>query len=170
MINDILPENLSQYIFDIAEDKDKVYLILKENNDAAMKMINQMNDEIRRMFNQKNLEILDLFQMIQNNMLSQFEDSVSLLDDEPFLSHFGIEEYVEVTYDLSPLNQSRKMLFNYALLGRRGNPGLLQQVGGRKIGRGIIQVPKNNAERIESFIKGWGISYAKRLVLDFREV
>ncbi len=175
-MGNVLPDEILEHVFDIAENKDKIYLILKdddilkEDEIEIQDILQKLQENLKNVLQTKDLEVCDIFEIIKKNMLKEFEDSISLLDNSPFLSHFGIEEFIEITYDLSPLSQSKKMLFNYALFGRRGNIGLLQQLNGRRIGRGVISVPKENMEQIERFINSWGITFSKRFVLDFKEV
>lgn len=172
----MIPEEILQHVFDIAESHNKIYLILKDgdtlkNDDIEIQdLLQKIQESFKNIQMVNDFEVFDLFELIQKNMLRELEDGISLLDNSPFLSHFGIAEYVEITYDLSPLNQSKKMLFNYALFGRRGNEGLLQQLHGKRIGRGVIEVPRENLEQVESFINDWGITYNKRFVLDFKGV
>ena len=166
-MGNVLPDEILEHVFDIAENKDKIYLILKdddilkEDEIEIQDILQKLQENLKNVLQTKDLEVCDIFVIIKKNMLKEFEDSISLLDNSPFLSHFGIEEFIEITYDLSPLSQSKKMLFNYALFGRRGNIGLLQQLNGRRIGRGVISVPKENMEQIERFINSWGITVAQ---------
>ncbi|MCW1298953.1 MAG: hypothetical protein QXD02_01360, partial [Candidatus Parvarchaeum sp.] len=97
-------------------------------------------------------------------MFSQFMDAVSVFDNEPFFNKLGFSEITEIFYDLTKLEQSRKMLFNYALLGRRGKEGLLQTLGGGRLTKSAIFVPSTHEKEAENFIKKWNVEYLKKRV------
>ncbi len=154
-INEI-PDDVIECLFDAIEKDEKLYVILKEDN-------TENENKIERFFG-NNVEFLDLMDIIQRKMLSDFMDAVSLFDNEPFLNKLGFSQVTEIFYDLTKLPQSRKMLFNYALLGRRGKEGLLQALGGGRLTKSAIFVPSSKEKSAESFIKKWNVEYVKKRV------
>lgn len=65
-------------------------------------------------------------------------------------------------YALSHLSQSKKVSFFYALKGRYGKPGMMQRYGVTQLAKSVLIVPPEHEAEIESFLKEWGCSYAKR--------
>lgn len=69
-----------------------------------------------------------------------------------------------VTYSLLKKSRSRKMLFNYELIGRNGKDGLLQALKGEKITPGCFIVPADKENEINEFLKKHDIDFSKRMI------
>ncbi|MCL5420540.1 MAG: hypothetical protein M1284_02175 [Candidatus Parvarchaeota archaeon] len=151
-----IPDDVIDCLFDAIEKNNKLYIILKEDN-------KDNEDKIEKVFG-KDVEFLDMMDLIQKKMFSSLMDAVSVFDNEPFLNKFGFNQITEIFYDLTRLEQSKKMLFNYALLGRRGKEGLLQTLGGGRLTKSAIFVPSSRAKEAENFIKKWNVEYLKKSV------
>ncbi len=67
---------------------------------------------------------------------------------------FGFSQYAIVVYR-GPRNRS----FYFALSGRNGTRGILQETGGIRLGKGVIAVPVNKLWIFEKFLKFWGVEY-----------
>ena len=72
---------------------------------------------------------------------------------------FGFEAKYIFSYSLANLNHSKKIMFQYALKGRRGQKGLLEMKGCEQIGRGTISVPVWNSEEFREFLEKQNIKY-----------
>lgn len=157
----ILPSDVMSDIFDIVKKQEKLYIIFKEDTEESEEKVKKVlgND----------LEFTDIFELIHNKLLKNFMDSVSIFDNEPLVEKFGFNEATEIFYDLTRLDQCRKVMFNYALLGRRGNNGALQDLGGKRLGTSSIVLPSEHEKEVESFIKKWNVGYTKRRILVFKE-
>ncbi len=154
-VNEV-PDEIIDCLFDAIEKNNKLYVILKEDS-------KDNEDKIEKVFG-KDVEFLDMMDVIQKKMLSNLMDAVSIFDNEPFLNKLGFMQVTEIFYDLTKLHQSRKMLFNYALLGRRGKEGLLQTLGGGRLTKSAIFVPSKKEKDAETFIKKWNVEYMKKRV------
>ena len=90
------------------------------------------------------------------------------LNDEP--DETKIEETskqnvnILVTYSLLKKNRSKKMLFNYELIGRNGKNGLLQTLNGEKVTSGCFIVPADKESTINEFLKKHDIEFSKRMI------
>ena len=151
-----IPDEIIDCLFDAIEKDNKLYVILKEDS-------REDEEKVGKAFG-KNVEFLDMMEIMEKKMLSQLMDAVSIFDNEPFINRLGFNEITEIFYDLTKLQQSRKMLFNYALLGRRGKDGLLQTLGGGRLTKSAIFVPSGNEKEAENFIKKWNVEYLKKKV------
>ncbi|MBU4245799.1 hypothetical protein L6303_07850 [archaeon] len=67
-----------------------------------------------------------------------------------------------ITYSLLKKNRSKKMLFNYELIGRNGKDGLLQTLNGEKVTSGCFIAPKDKENSIDEFLKKHDIEFSKR--------
>jgi hypothetical protein len=151
-----VPDDIIECLFDAIKKDNKLYVILKEGG-------KDNEEKIEKVFG-KNVEFLDMMDMLQRKMFSQLIDAVSVFDNEPFFNKLGFSEITEIFYDLTKLDQSKKMLFNYALLGRRGKEGLLQTIGGGRLTKSAIFVPFIHEREAEDFIKKWNVEYLKKRV------
>jgi truncated hemoglobin YjbI len=161
MESHILPNDVMNEVFDIVKKQEKLYIIFKEDTEES-------EDKVRKILGDE-VEFVDLFELLHNKLLKDFSNSISIFDNEPLVEKLGFREFTEIFYDLSRLDQSRKMLFNYALLGRRGSDGMLQKLGGKRLGTGVVVLPSENEKEAESFIKKWNVGFSKRTVLLFEE-
>ncbi len=155
---DSIPDEIVECLFDAIEKDDKLYVILKDDT--------KENEEKAEKAFGKNIEFLDMMEIMEKKMFSQLIDAVSIFDNTPFLNKLGFEEVTEIFYDLTSLPQSRKMLFNYALLGRRGKEGMLQTLGGGRLTKSAIFVPSSKEKDTENFIKKWKVEYVKKKVFE----
>lgn len=162
METSILPEDMMNDVFDVLKKGDKTYVVFKEENEA-------LEQKAKSIFGD-DAEFTDLFDIFEKRMLKDLCDSVSIFYNEPLIERLGLRELTEISYDLTKLDQSKKMLFNYALLGRRGNEGILQSLGGRRLGKSMIMLPSEHERDAENFVRKWDVKYSKRRVLVFEEV
>lgn len=149
-------------VFDVLKKGEKTYVVFKEDR-------GDLEDKARRIFGE-DVEFTDFFDILERRMLKDLSDSISIFYNEPLIERLGLQELTEISYDLTKLDQSKKMLFNYALLGRRGNEGILQSLGGSRLGKSIIILPSGHEIEAENFVKKWNVKYTKRRVLVFEEV
>ncbi len=164
IVSSSIRESLSEMdsIFNILKKDDKYYVILREDRPDE-------ESRVRRVLGDADMEFTDVFSLLRNRMLKDLSECISIFDNEPLLESLGLREYTEIVYDLTRLGQSQKMLFNYALLGRRGNKGLLQNLGGRRLSKSAVYVPSRNDGEIELFMKHWGVRFNARKTLVFDE-
>ncbi|MEM3562516.1 MAG: nucleotidyltransferase domain-containing protein [Candidatus Jordarchaeaceae archaeon] len=76
--------------------------------------------------------------------------------------------YVLITYSTSNLSERERVLFAYEMEGRRSGKyvyqGILQELGGFKVGRGVIMVPVESLKRIIDHLEGRKVDYKLRYV------
>jgi len=89
-----------------------------------------------------------------------FEEGIVLYQRYPFttLASIGTSRPMAmIEYQLGKLDQRNKLKLEYKLLGRKG--GLIPSAGGLKIGRGVIIVPRENAEMILEILRDFGAEH-----------
>ena len=160
MESNLLPRDLMKEIFDIMRKDDKLYVFMKGDDDKS-------EARVKDVLGEEDVEFMDIADVIEKHMIKDFSDAISIFDNETILDRLGLKQFTEIIYDLSSLNQSKKMLFNYSLFGRRGKGGLVQSSGGKRIGRSVVYIPSKNESDVETIIKRWSVKYSKRRVIDF---
>lgn len=74
------------------------------------------------------------------------------------------KESILVTYTLTKKSRSKKMLFNYELIGRNGKDGFLQILGGEKVTSGCVIIPSDKEEALLDFFNRHEIEFSKRSI------
>lgn len=97
--------------------------------------------------------------------LTSDSDSTNELEEETKIKD-TLKQSVSilVTYSLLKKSRSKKMLFNYELIGRNGKNGLLQTLNGEKVTSGCFIVPADKEDAINEFLKKHGIEFSKRMI------
>ncbi len=72
---------------------------------------------------------------------------------------FGFETYYIFTFNLKNLTASEKIMFRYALNGRRGNKGILAANKCEHVGSGAIKVPIEHSEEFRELLGSFKINY-----------
>lgn len=79
----------------------------------------------------------------------------------------GAKSYVLVKYELRNKKNSEKVMFSYALYGRKRGGGLLAQLGGEELGKGVFLVPTSKFEIIKGFSKQWKVNFKALKIMVF---
>lgn len=78
------------------------------------------------------------------------------------------EPYALLTYRTANLNAKERVIFAQKLLGRRRGKyrynGLLQKIGGYKVGRGVLMIPLENLNKITQHLEKRKVDYIIRYV------
>jgi predicted nucleotidyltransferase len=99
-----------------------------------------------------------------------FRDSVQLygtIKIPSALTLLGLQPTRLVKIWIDELSSIEKVKFSQALYGRTSRVGkksytyrgLLHGLGGRQLGRGVIEVPENAWAELKSFLDGWKVKY-----------
>ncbi|VVB60922.1 Uncharacterised protein [uncultured archaeon] len=99
--------------------------------------------------------------ILRKSILKDTPQKIKCIEDKEPIN----EESVLVTYSLPGKSRSKKMLFNYELVGRNGNDGLLQRLGGKKVTSGCAIVPADKEEEIDIFLKRHEVEFSKQRIL-----
>jgi|TARA_Y100000310_G_scaffold8003_1_gene8661 hypothetical protein len=73
-------------------------------------------------------------------------------------------EFAVFTYSTTHLKYSDKVRFYYAIKGRDGKSGIIQDLKIEQLGRTALLVKKQHANTVEAFLKQWKCSYTRRAV------
>lgn len=165
----IFEENRGE-IFDIVyhPNEREIFIITRNRKPNLSEEIENDLLEFRKRFE---LEFMDIFSMLEkeNEILKDIFCSESLINERPFIERFGFKTFIEFRYSLENLEQSDKMMFNYALEGRRGIKGILHELNGMRIAKGVVLIPKENEKEFEEFLNSWNVKFIERNVI-YQEV
>jgi len=76
-----------------------------------------------------------------------------------FCEFFGFNNYYIFNYSLTNLSMSKKVMLQYALHGRRGEKGIINDTKSSSIGKGVIKVPLESSEEFREFFEKNNINY-----------
>src|SRR3989344_6911658 len=130
----------------VVKEKDKINdidiaIIFKEED---YKNIQYISSEIKNSLRENNLHIEPL---IINDIfkeplyLTLIHEGFSIKQNTFINEAMKTRSMMLVTYDLRILNHSKKTLFGYALKGRKGQSGFIDEIKGNVAGRNNILVP-----------------------------
>lgn len=91
-------------------------------------------------------------------------EGFSIKSMKPVKKMLNLNPFLLITYNLRNKNPSEKVMFSYALFGRKKGEGLLKELGGRELGKGSILIPIEQESNIESFFKQWNVDSKKQRV------
>jgi len=76
----------------------------------------------------------------------------------------GFNPFLLITYNLRNKKPSEKVMFSYALFGRKKGEGLVKSLEGKELGKGSILIPIKNEAEIVSFFKQWNVEFNKQRI------
>ncbi len=134
-----------------------------------------LNQELKRKISlkDKNLDIktLDFKDLINPGNLNReavLAEGYSLIKKDYLAERFGFKAMAQVEYSLNKLTPAKQKMFYYTLQGRKKGTGILSRLGGRIISKGVLEVPTQEYEEINSLLIEKGISYRTTFVLRYR--
>ena len=90
-----------------------------------------------------------------------FEEGMVLYQRYPFTTYgstIASKQMSIIEYKLDKLSQQSKLKLDYRLFGRKGK-GLIQTIGGLRIGRGVVIVPRGSKEIVSRILRDLGARY-----------
>ena len=133
------------------EDLD-VAIVVKDENDLELDTVSAIREILREEFQDPDTEVIEAQDIYSTDIgLSIILEGYSV-DNSDFLREvLGVRPYNIYQYSLEKLTRSKKSSFNRSL--RK----LLDDIGGEKIGRGAVKVPRGESGRMEDVFKRWEI-------------
>jgi predicted nucleotidyltransferase len=112
------------------------------------------------------ISVLDVKTLFKHTLWKTIiHEGISLLDGKKISEKLGYKPYVLLWYNLSNLKPVDKVKFSHALFGRSGRRGLLDELGGVSIGKGVLLVPVNKEDEIRDLFFEWGLPFERRRIL-----
>ena len=104
----------------------------------------------------------DLFQPV---LLSVLHEGFSVRHNKSIKELLGVTPYFLIAYSLAGKTPSQKVMFSYALYGRKKGEGMLAEIKGKVAGRGSILVPAESEARIAAFLKNKNVQFTEQRTL-----
>jgi len=125
--------------------------------------------ELRSKFNFENTVHLNL--VLMENIFDTplfkvlLTEGISLLDGKTLRNKLGLDAGSIFSINLVKLPKSKKVLFYYALQGKKETKGLLKNVNGKIIGRSVMFVSVEFVAEFKEFLESWNVDYYRMDVL-----
>ncbi len=145
-------------------DIDIMVLFLKMPLKKRLEITQSLKNRLKEQFDSidvKSMNVLDFFDTAFLARQGILLEGISLIKNKPLANLLGFRSFMIFTYNLSNLNQTEKIKFNYALNGRNGE-GVLQSSKGISLGKGVVQIPMENSGSFEEFLQKWKINFIKK--------
>lgn len=116
--------------------------------------------------NDVHLNLMPLSTIFRNPLLKTIiNEGISLLDNKPLHQILGYESGAVFSISLKKLEKSRKVLFSYALHGKKGQQGMLERIAGKELGRSVFFIPASCTDGFRQFLEQWNIDFYMMSVL-----
>ena len=148
----------------IASDLDLAIIFYSPTKlNKKLSISQELKQKLKKVINY-NLDIkgIDISDLLDKRFLARqsiIAEGYLLFRKIKFTKLFVFDFFYIFSYSLKGLTQSKKMMFQYALNGRRGEKGLLKLLNAFSLGRGVIKVPVENSEEFKEFLEKNNISY-----------
>lgn len=93
------------------------------------------------------------------------EEGYSLLNNNFLYIRLDYKSGAIFSFDLSKLKKSKKVLFSYALHGKKKESGILSNLNGKEIGKAVIFIPIDCMDEFKQFLELWNVEYYMMKVL-----
>lgn len=150
-----------------------IAIILSESISVAKKMV--LCQELRHMLSEAgyvlDIKAVDIEDFLNAGFLGReaiFAEGSSLLKGDYLAERFGFTACALVQYSLKRLTQSKKKMFYYALQGRKRGSGLLAQINGKILSKGILQLPIRHYEELKALLGQHDLDYVTTFALQYR--
>lgn len=151
-----------------AEDVDILLIFEEKSLKERSEIAQNFKDRIKGIL-KLDIKTINLKEFFEKDFLASqgvITEGYSLLYNEKFSKRLGFIGYSIFMYNLKNLNHNEKTKFTYALIGRRGEKGMLKQIDAVSLGRGAVKIPVENSIIFEDFLKKWNLNYKKENILE----
>lgn len=151
--------NNKREVTDFLYDKQKKECII-----LAEKLPKQSLKRIKSKHPDWDFKLLNYTNLLQN--IKSILEYESTAQKKPIYKLFDLKLKHIITYSLESLSKTKKTLFGYALKGRTNSTGILQNAGGKTLGRNCIIVPAAQSQDVANLLDYWKLQYHIREVYE----
>lgn len=139
------------------EDID-IAIILKSTKESELL---DLMEKFSKYFNRKIHLNLIIIETIFTNPLFKtlIDEGISLLDNKSLHQKLGYESGAIFSLNLTRLEKSKKVLFSYALHGKKDQEGILKKLNGKEIGRAVFLIPIKFIDEFKQFLEVWNVDF-----------
>lgn len=127
-------------------------VLVKDEEKLSLQQISEIRERSRDTFENIDTEVLSPSELFTADITLRILMEGYSLREEDFLSGIlGIKPCNIYSYSLKDLNRSEKTRFNRTL------KQAVEEVGGEKIGRGVVKVPRKYSGKLEDIFSRWDV-------------
>lgn len=138
---------------------------LNKKLELAQELKYSLNKILKFKIDVKSIDLSDLIDPLFIARKAILAEGFSLTKKKNLAEIFGFEQFYLFSYNLNGLSHSEKVMFQYALKGRRGEKGLLKITKSEQLGKGVIKAPLQHSEEFKSFFEKNKINYKNCMTL-----
>lgn len=151
-----------------------IAIIFSQPIQAEKKLL--LSQKLREKLKEKNyvadIKIISIKDMQDPGFLARqaiLAEGYSLIHNCGLSERFGFKPFVYIKYSLKKLSSSKKKSVYYALQGRKKGEGVLNQLGGAIIAKGMLQIPTMHLEKIKALLDQNNVEYKTTFVAVYQQ-
>lgn len=110
-------------------------------------------------YTDKQLLFISLQAVLASPHLLSLLQGKSIKHERVLREHLTTQTLYE--YSLTQLEPSEKQTVSHLLSGTGGRNSLLKELGGRRLGRGVVLIPEHGQHKLETFFDTHSVAYTK---------
>jgi len=112
------------------------------------------------------LNLIMIEDILENALFKTLlEEGTSLISGIPLYKKIGYSSGAIFSFNLRKLQNSKKVLFSYALHGKKDENGVLDRTNGKEIGKGVVFIPIQFIDEFKEFLELWNVDYYMMKIL-----
>ena len=141
-----------------------IAVILKDTNESE---ILDLREKFDKYFDKEiHLNLVIIGTIFGNPLFKTLVDEgISLIDSKPVYQKLGYESGAIFSLNLTKLEKSKKVLFSYALHGKKDREGILKSTNGKEIGRAVVFIPVKFIGEFKEFLENWNVDFYMMKIL-----
>jgi len=141
-----------------------IAVILKNTKESELISLREKFDKF---FDKETHLNLIITETILGNPLFKtlIDEGISLIDNKQLYQKLGYESGAIFSLNLTKLDKSKKVLFSYALHGKKDREGILKNMEGKEIGRAVVFIPIKYVDDFKEFLETWNINFYMMKIL-----
>lgn len=142
-------------------DLDMCIIINKYREDESIDLADSLrNIKSIKDFNPQ-VNVLTAESFAKGDTLSRviITEGYSIRNKKAFASILGMQNMSIFIYSMKDFSSSKRVQFHYMLKGRYGSEGILNEIKGEMIGKGVISVPTENEDLFREILEKWDVKY-----------
>jgi len=138
---------------------------LRERLDKLQAIKQKLNNFRENKIDIKQILLKELFSPAFFAKTGIFLEGESIFNNKKFSEIIGFKPFSLFWYDLSGLNHTEKVKFNYLIAGRK-TKGILKELNGQRLTNGVLKMPLSNSYIFEEILNKNKIHYFKKSILE----
>jgi predicted nucleotidyltransferase len=135
---------------------------------AGLELVDSLKQELKESGLNFQVNILTEGELLfSGNTLARtlLEEGVSIWRGKPLAEIIGFKPKSLFIYSLKNFSPSQRVRLHYVLNGRRGEQGVLAEIGGRLLGAGVIEAPVQFEDKLTEIFGLWKVQFRVQRVL-----